>query len=68
MKVCPYNKSVMEKETKEKRIEIRLTAKELHKLKLRAGLYSEGNISKLVRHWINKAPVKFLERRKPSKK
>jgi len=55
-------------ETKDKKIEIRVTAKEYHKLKLRADLYSEGNISKLVRHWIDKAPVKFLERRKPSKK
>jgi hypothetical protein len=57
----------MEKETKDKRFEVRLTAKELHKLQLRADLYSEGNISKLIRYWIEEAPVKFLERRKPLK-
>lgn len=53
------------KETKNKKIEIRVTATEFHKLKLRADLYSEGNISKLIRFWINKAPVKFFPRTKP---
>lgn len=52
------------KDTKNKKIEIRVTAKEFHKLKLRADLYSEGNISKLIRYWINKAPLQFLPRTK----
>ena len=55
----------MIKETKDKKIEIRVSAKEYHKLKLRADLYSEGNLSRLIRHWISKAPVEYLLRRKP---
>lgn len=51
----------MNKKKKTKRFELRLTEEEFNKLSIRAGLYAGGNISRLIRHWIKKAPIKKLK-------
>lgn len=45
------------KERLSERLEVRLTKKDFNKLKTRAKLHTQGDVSVLVRFWIDNGPI-----------